>query len=235
MFNHLCLDSSSELCAEDPDGNGPLTGADVLAENVRQLCIHHVHKAPDQHYGEVHFAEKFWAYIERFIDACPLDGSSPQRRFGIECSANLMKQVGIDIPRVDECVRVNTTSFLQKERGNQAWSTRALRINGWRYSGMMDADLITKAICSGFTVEPEECTQLVKPRDPFQPYYITKVEGLQFSEMLQWLLVLSALMAVLMFLYKRNLGKTMRTTVREEVMLEVQAQMGEYVKMGSKV
>ena len=32
----------------------------------------------------------------------------------------------------------------------QAWSPRAIRINGWRYSGMLEADLVARAVCSGF-------------------------------------------------------------------------------------
>ena len=32
----------------------------------------------------------------------------------------------------------------------EAWSPRAIRINGWRYSGMLEADLVVRAVCSGF-------------------------------------------------------------------------------------
>merc|ERR1712032_1619986 len=56
---------------------------------------------------------------------------------------------------------------LANERENSAWSPRALRINGWRYSGILDADLVARAVCSGFINQPEECQQLLKPRDPF--------------------------------------------------------------------
>merc|ERR1719204_713441 len=40
----LCSDSNGRYCAEDPDGPGPVTGKDVLEEDVRQLCIHELYK-----------------------------------------------------------------------------------------------------------------------------------------------------------------------------------------------
>jgi hypothetical protein len=239
MMRHLCLDEQGEICAEDPDGSGPVSGADVLAENARQLCIHDVHKMPQDSLrmdasGGVHYAEKFWDYVERFNDQCPLDGGSADTRFGIQCSVNLMNQVGVDVNKVDKCVRENAAKFLRRERDNPAWSSRALRINGWRYSGVLDADLITKAICSGFVKTPVECESLVKKRDPFKPYVVTQVEGLSFSAMREFFLLFVSIIIMSMFLYRRHAEKQMHSAVREEVMLEVQAQMGQYVKMGAK-
>merc|ERR1740121_1259415 len=241
MMSNLCLDSATaEFCAEDPDGPGPITGANVLHENVRQRCIHEIHKIPlESPYSlraghgtaGVHFAEKFWAYVEKFIDRCPLDGTSPEHRFGLQCSVKLMQEVGIDQTVVDQCVLENTTRYLKEERNNQAWSPRALRINGWRYNGMLDADLIARAICSGFTQQPKACKELVKERNPMQPYYVTKVEGFSMTQMLTMLVGVGAISAVGMQMYKRSMTHKMRSTLREEVMLEVQSQLGEYKKM----
>lgn len=240
MFNHLCMDDESKLCAEDPDGAGPITGVDVLQESVRQLCIHEVHKVyhettfsyKDMLPWGVSFSAKFWDYVEKFAETCPLDGKSADSRFGTQCSVKLMNQVGVDVARVDSCARANSTIYLQRERDNPAWSTRALRINGWRYSGILDADLITKAICSGFVEVPVECKVLNKARDPFVHY---APQGVSFKELIGWLLGLSAVMGVLMLCYRRYLRTEMQRALREEVMLEVQAQMGEYTKMsGSK-
>merc|ERR1719456_834364 len=43
-YNDLCLDYTAQYCAEDPDGSGPVTGKEVLEEDVRQLCIHDLYK-----------------------------------------------------------------------------------------------------------------------------------------------------------------------------------------------
>lgn len=237
--NELCSDSTGQYCAEDPDGAGPITGAQVLDEDVRQLCIHESHKVRRESVfsmrqgleGGVDYAAKYWDYIEKLMDSCPLDAKRAEDRFGLECSEKLMEKVGIDVDRVQDCVRQNKTKFLRDQREHPAWSPRALRINGWRYSGILDADLVTRAICSGFITQPPECKEIIKPRNPFQPYYITKTSGVSFMQMLIWLVTASLIMFVGMLLYKRYLKKEMRTTLREEVMLEVQAQMGDYTKM----
>merc|ERR1719436_1275871 len=82
----------------------------------------------------------------------------------------LMKDVGVDVPKIHDCVLGTMQEKLQHERENTAWSPRALRINGWRYSGILDADLVTRAICSGFIKQPDECAQLLTPRDPLQDF-----------------------------------------------------------------
>jgi len=242
IYNDLCLDETGAFCAEDPDGPGPVTGKQVLMEDVRQLCIHNLTKVINDRvqkegtYGKgwqegttyrVEYAPGYWNYLEQFHTSCSVaDG-----HFSEECSSKLMKKVGIDEDKVRECVRTNTQAFLRNEREHPAWSPRALRINGWRYSGILDAKLVTRAICSGFIVIPKECKDLTKTkRDPTVPY-TAKVEGLSLKEMAGWFFLLAAFIFAVMLLYKRYLKKEMRTTLREEVMLEVQAQMGEYTKM----
>jgi len=94
----------------------------------------------------------------------------------------------------------------------------------------MDAKLITRAICSGFITVPKECQESTKPRDPTQPF-IREVKGVSFKQLMGWFTALSFIICALMMFYKRYLQKEMRSNLREEVMLEVQAAMGEYTKM----
>merc|ERR1719327_1686190 len=47
-YNNLCTATDAKFCAEDPDGSGPITGRDVLDEDVRQLCIHEMTKASQE-------------------------------------------------------------------------------------------------------------------------------------------------------------------------------------------
>merc|ERR1712050_413095 len=104
---------------------------------------------------------------------------------------------------------------LKKERDNTAWSPRALRINGWRYSGMLDADLVTRAICSGFTKQPKECKDLIAPRNPFMNYFEQPQvvqNGVSFGTLVGWLLGFLGIGFFTMILYKRYLKKEMRTT-----------------------
>merc|ERR1712003_559142 len=92
-----------------------------------------------------------------------MGGDDSSHRFGQPCAERLLKTVGLGVARVQECVSQTKERKLKEERDNTAWSPRALRINGRRYSGMMDADLVTRAICSGFISQPSECLDLQAP------------------------------------------------------------------------
>eukprot|EP00930_Biecheleria_cincta_P004028 TRINITY_DN104933_c0_g1_i1.p1 TRINITY_DN104933_c0_g1~~TRINITY_DN104933_c0_g1_i1.p1 ORF type:complete len:495 (+),score=73.25 TRINITY_DN104933_c0_g1_i1:32-1486(+) len=240
VYSGICSDDTGEFCAEDPDGAGDVTGKDVLEENVRQLCIHEntqvVRTSLDEISNAQHavvFAAKYWDYMEKYLDSCPLDGTSPENKFGQTCSMKVMRQVGIDPDPIITCASTTMEKKLKQERRNQAWSPRALRINGWRYSGMLNADLVTRAVCSGFVHQPSECETLIKPRDVFKPFVLHPSEGVSFGTMLLSLVLTILFGFSVMLLYKRYLKKEMRTTLREEVMLEVQAQMGQYSKLSS--
>lgn len=226
----------SRSCAEDPDGTGPVTGKEVLEEDIRQLCIHNEYKKDTNKEGRtVLYASEYWDYLEKFMDRCKVDGSRPKRRFGKECANALMAEVGINVAVIDACIDNTGEAKLKEEWEHSAWSPRALRINGWRYSGVLEADLVARAICSGFVTQPAECETLFKPRDPTVPYVPPPPnDGVSFTTLVGWLFgtVLFAFSCLL--LYKRYLKKEMRATLREEVMLEVQQAMGEYSKLQGK-
>lgn len=181
----------------------------------------------------VEYAQKYWDYIELFADECPVGGAEPERRFGKVCAERLMPKVGLSVPEVQRCIATSTAAKLKEQREHSAWSPRALRINGWRYSGMMDADLVTRAICAGFVSQPDECKTLLAPRNPFEKY----VKGMKVPESVSIggvviaLVVFSALGVCALLLYKRALQMQLAKQVREEVMLEVQTQMADYSKL----
>merc|ERR1719198_779555 len=81
-----------------------------------------------------------------------------------------MASLGIDKDIIRKCVSEEGMDKLDYELRNKAWSPRALRVNGWRYKGMLDADLVTRAVCSGFVTKPPECETLLRPRDPTVKY-----------------------------------------------------------------
>lgn len=226
----LCWDATGpdagKFCAEDPDGPGPLTGKDVLLENVRQLCIHQIYKleVPMELFKlKIFWSPQYWNYMAAFGDTCPVE------KFGTACSEELMAKVEIDKAKVDSCIQSSYREKLEAEASRKAWSPRAVQINGWRYSGILDADLVTHAVCAGFTDTPPECTALLKPRDPFQPFQPSN-DGVSMTTLTFLEVGSLVLIIVAGCLYARSLKKELRTSVREEVMLEVQAQ---YSKMGN--
>jgi hypothetical protein len=246
-INRMCSDSSGRYCAEDPDGDGPVSGKDVLEEDLRQLCLHTKTRVAGRTNDIImagdakpEYAEQYWAYIEKFAERCSIDEvANPATQFGPDCSYALMAEVGVSesqIAEIRECSNLaRNTLELEKQKNHTAWSPRALRINGWRYSGILDAELVCSAICAGFSKEPEECVQ-VKARDrvasrPFQPLTFRKAGGVGFFTMLGWILATGAVIGAAFFLYRQYLKREMRFTIREEVMLEVETQMGEYGRL----
>merc|ERR1712193_276251 len=100
---------------------------------------------------------------------------------------------------------------------------------------MLDADLVTRAVCSGFINEPSECKDLLKPRNPFEKYAglaMPRSEGIGLGTLCLSLLIVGFLAFMGMVFYKKSLQKHMLTAIKEEVLLEMQAQMS-YNKLAS--
>mmetsp|Transcript_30715 Transcript_30715/g.57516 ORF Transcript_30715/g.57516 Transcript_30715/m.57516 type:complete len:504 (-) Transcript_30715:283-1794(-) len=246
----LCSDMSGRFCADDPDAGGPVTGYQVLMEDVRQLCIHEltavaiesrqsvaaIPETMQRYMPRVFYSRPWWQYVSQYLDECPIDGRSddPLHSFGPECSERVMKKVGgIDIEKVKECERNTKEEKLAYQLENSAWSEDALRINGWRYSGTMDADLVTKAICAGFIMTPVPCATLTSPTNPFHGEVLpVRTGGVTNSQMVEAFLILAVIAIGVMYFYKRSLTRHVHTALREEVMLEVQSQMSQYKQLG---
>jgi len=236
----LCLDDAGQYCAEDPDAEGPVTGREVLLEDVRQLCVHDMTKQPRTTVMElqagkplVEFAQTYWEYVEAFVSRCPLNGTETRSRFGTPCAEKVLAEVGMDVDAVRQCVVRTQETKLNSEKRNVAWSPRALRINGWRYTGMMNADLVTRAVCSGFLQQPSECQEILAPRDPFAKYTGVPDADFEAVSLHTFIIVLSLVIIIsclLVLLYKRSFKNQVHRAIREEVMLEVQQQMS-YTKM----
>jgi hypothetical protein len=240
-YNNLCWANDAQYCTEDPDGSGPITGKMVLEEDIRQLCIHERTKVTrisldDMEKGRqpVEYAEKFWMYVEKFADECPIDGpeDDPEHAFGTICSERVQHDVGINDDLFDDvkkCYRETQLEKLKAERENIAWSPHALRINGWRYSGTMDADLVTRAVCAGFVKQPKACEDLVQPINPYVDEQVVEEDtGVGLGTFVTALLVIAGITGSALLLYKRSLTRHIHSALREEVMLEVQAQMDSY-------
>lgn len=239
-YSGLCWDHDAKFCAEDPDGSGLVTGKAVLEEDVRQLCIHEYTRIPRSRTDEsgtrptVFYAEKWWDYVKKLPEMCPVDAEDASNRFGSVCAEKVMDAVGIDKQQISTCVLTTAEQKLESERVNKAWSPRALRVNGWRYSGMLDADLVTRAVCSGFVTKPPECEQLLQPRDPKEKYKgAPKDDGVSMKTLLMTGVAVLIFVALAACLYKRFIEKNMRVTIQEEVMLEVHNQMASYRQLAS--
>merc|ERR1712203_658943 len=117
-----------------------------------------------------------------------------------------MTEVGVDVDAVMKCCTETHDEKLKNQRDHTAWSPKALRINGWRYTGMLDADLVTRAVCAGFVQKPAECESIVQARDPFLKYEGAMAkEGVSFNAFLLGLACIAAFSCGTLLCYKKSL------------------------------
>ena len=151
-FN-LCT-NEGRYCAADPDNDLDygISGADVVAESIRRLCIWEL-------YGENGVGIEWWDYIKAFSDSCDTSESFMKE----ECVKVAMEKAGVDYDAVDQCVynhggleKPGVNDLLDKQlddiETNGIVIMPAIYINGVAITirGPLEFDTVFKAICSGF-------------------------------------------------------------------------------------
>jgi hypothetical protein len=198
----------------------------AIQEDLRQICIWK------------DFNSKYFKYIEKFNENCFLNN------FTEDCAGRAIKDIGIDSKSVKKCMDTykpvycekNTdetkkdpvcrTNLLQDAAEHKAWSSHALQINGWRYSGPLEKNSVGRAICSGLETMPSSCDA-----------YFEEIPGRKESQgisvfwLLSFFVFLGCSVYGSIYIYKKSMQKTLYQSIREEVMLEVRAQMQDYSLM----
>jgi hypothetical protein len=243
-YNQLCLPAdgggkfpAGKYCATDPDGDGPITGVDVIMEDVHQYCIWQTGRMqppagimdnlPSVIKVPATFSPSYWNYILKFHESCKTTGSTPETRYGPICARLVRGQIPeISESAVEDCI-LGKAAILEQQMKDQAWSPLAARINGWRYAGQLDAVQVIKALCSGFMTRPQECEDLRNR----QYQVVRHISGVGFFSAVSSLCSLTASIVLLFYIYQRYLQKSVRAALREEVMLEVRSQMTDYQQL----
>lgn len=219
-------------------------GKSVVQEDLRQLCIWQgTSVASTTLSGKiVTYSQQYWDYVSMFYDSChPARATNPASVLSESCSTNIMNKLGINVDDITWCVQnmkapicrsgsvsrpecASSFHLLQDQAAHQAWSPHALRINGWRYSGPLEASVVLKTICQGYSSVPDICHHL--PGIAAGIYH-------GISTGITWFLALSMVgLVVLAFVvYRRNLQRSLKSLLREEVMLEVRSQMADYAML----
>jgi hypothetical protein len=206
-------------------------------EDVHQYCIWQTgRKEPPAGFIEslpfrtnvpATYSPSYWNYIVMFHDMCKIRGDTPETRFGSICARMVRARIPeISETAVEDCI-IGKASILEQQMKDQAWSPLAARINGWRYAGPLEAVTVAKALCSGFMTRPQECEDLRKG----QYQVVRHVSGVGFFSAVSSLCSLVASIALLFYVYKRFLLKSVHAAIREEVMLEVRSQYTDYVSL----
>ncbi|KAJ1451971.1 hypothetical protein M885DRAFT_528392 [Pelagophyceae sp. CCMP2097] len=158
---NLCT-NGGRYCAPDPDGakDRGLSGADVVAENLRRSCVWQLYggsgvKTSDAQHG---VGEAWWDYVGNFSKLC-----DTQEEFrDPSCVDRAMKAAKVDRKRVLNCmedaggVEADVPNFmLEREVAELArkaiYAVPEVIVNGAIVWGRLDAATVLSAICHGFS------------------------------------------------------------------------------------
>lgn len=170
MCYNLCT-NNGRYCATDPDNDldKGISGADVVKESLRRLCIW-------KHYGvDDGIGKEWWNYVAEFMSRC----STPDYFMNEDCVKDAYKHSGVDGTNIERCMNDSggltkdaANAFLdleiatQTERGVVVLPTAF--VNTAAIRGALTVTNIFTAICAGFSdgTKPLICQQCDKCTDP---------------------------------------------------------------------
>ena len=153
-------------CTPDPDGDlrAGYSGADIVAENLRQLCVFKLANATTKPW-------LWWDYVTRFGESCTM----ASKKYGPDCAEKVFSDVGgtdwSSLDALRACVgnvgRDEPNAMLDAEMARQRGGGDAgevfilptIRINQRQYRGKLAYDDVLRAICAGFAdgAQPAAC------------------------------------------------------------------------------
>lgn len=160
-FN-LCT-NSGRYCSTDPDNdlNVGISGADVVAESLRRMCIW-------KNYGEDDgVGVPWWDYVKEFVFRCSGDKYFSNKL----CIQDAMQRSGVDMGKIDSCMKdsgglegdventmLDKQLFVQGKTG--VVILPAVYVNRVSIRGSTEFPTVFKAICAGYEAGtvPEVCS-----------------------------------------------------------------------------
>lgn len=158
---NLCT-NNGRYCATDPDNDleKGISGADVVKESLRRLCIWKIYGEEDG------IGVKWWDYLAEFNDRC----GSPDFFANEDCVNDAYKHSGIDGTQIQSCMRDSggvdadtTNAKLESEIASQTQRGVVVIptafVNTAAIRGALTAANVFGAICSGFQdgTAPDVC------------------------------------------------------------------------------
>jgi len=165
---NLCT-NDGRYCATDPDDDldRGLSGADLVTESLRQICIW-------QEYGSDGVGLPWWNYVDEFLYRC----SEEEYFTNEDCIKDAMKHAGVDFNKIQACM--NDSGGLEEDVENSVLEAElaaressgvvimpSFFVNQATIRGALTSSEVFEAICAGFVAgsEPEVCTKCKKCGD----------------------------------------------------------------------
>mmetsp|Transcript_10829 Transcript_10829/g.15852 ORF Transcript_10829/g.15852 Transcript_10829/m.15852 type:complete len:523 (+) Transcript_10829:391-1959(+) len=163
MCYNLCT-NHGRYCAIDPDNDldKGISGADVVIESLRRLCIWN-------HYGEEDgIGDMWWSYVNEFMFRC----DTPDYFASDDCIKDVYKQTGIDATIVNNCMKNSGGTEEDKQNSileDQIETAKNMGVviiptafvNESAIRGKLSFSTLFTAVCSGFVAgsEPDICSK----------------------------------------------------------------------------
>ena len=160
----LCT-NSGRYCATDPDNDllAGLTGADVVTESLRRICIWNMYGVADS------VGEPWWVYVKNFIVQCN-DPEQPMKYKDMDCITNVMTMANIDPSQINDCMEAsggltadapNTEleKMITSKEISGAIIIPSVFVNQVPIRGELSYRNVFRAICAGYATgsEPKIC------------------------------------------------------------------------------
>jgi hypothetical protein len=156
-------------CTPDPDGDldKGYSGADIVQENLRQLCVFRLANESGKPW-------LWWDYIVRFGEEC----SMHDRTYNQDCAEKIFKEIGgedwSNMGALRRCIgdidEDKPSDILDREMAGQrgdsdegeVYILPTIRINEGQYRGKLSYTEVLRALCAGFNKndEPAACNKV---------------------------------------------------------------------------
>lgn len=224
---NLCT-NNGRYCATDPDNDldRGISGADVVTEALRRICIW-------KNFGESDgIGAVWWEYVNKFSDRC----DTPDYFTNKDCISDVMKHAGVEERSIDQCMRDSggldkdaPNAFLEAEldsatrRGVVILPTAFVNTAALR--GALNTNNVFQAICAGFLegTEPKICKKCMHCSDRqtcvekgkcVSGSDGSKFRSVPFHTYILSMIVISSGIGLIGFVYYRKSQEQMRDQVR---------------------
>eukprot|EP00921_Rhytidocystis_pertsovi_P026479 GHVQ01042723.1.p1 GENE.GHVQ01042723.1~~GHVQ01042723.1.p1 ORF type:complete len:842 (-),score=122.23 GHVQ01042723.1:1004-3529(-) len=221
---------------------GGLKGRDVLAEDLRQLCLWKVSALQDFDVPNGWQIPNFWEYHAMFWKddpsvGCRYDFPGMDTGQAIKhCSMRIIRQLlsADQVSKFHSCLVSDVgINLLLQSRETRAWSTLAVQINGARLSGRADPENVVRAVCAALRHKDgyrlSDCAEILTEIALEEPW-ATSV-GISWSSIFVVILMMFIIVGLVLYLYHRRIQEQMQGNLRDEVVLEVRSQMKRYYNL----